>query len=200
MFDLSTLIEKQVLKRKCMLLRSLKISFESLMFERSASTSASWQFSFSSGTLTMFCRHLLECLLDGAAGLDGVSSSGSGATARSSSTDTQQSSGVPIAALVWSLIVSVLNSLNEFKSVREQMPSSSGPADTYETILIEWIFFSLRHHCLLVQIETLLNAREPSSSGNSNNNDQVPLIVRHFNSNAFLRDAEFVHDFLLYIK
>lgn len=164
MFDVSTLIEKQVLKRKCTLLKSLKISLESLMFERSSTTS--WQFSFSSGNLTMFCRHILECVLDGA------ESAGS----------------------VWSLVSAVMtpatsSAHSEFKSVRDQMPSSNAPAaDSYELILIEWIFYSLRHHCLLVQIECLL--------ANTNHNS----LNRYYNPNSFLLDAQLVHDFMLYIK
>lgn len=185
MFDLSTLVEKQVLMHKCTLLRSLKISFESLMFERSASTSSSWQFSLSSGTLTMFCRHLLDCLLDGANADAGPGGGGGG--------------GVPVAALLWSLVVAVLGSLNEFKSVREQMPSSNGPADSYEVVLTEWIFYSLRHHCLLVQIQSLLAARD--TNNNTSDGPHHPLIIaRHFNPHAFLLDSDFVHDFLLYIK
>lgn len=193
MFDLSVMMEKQVLKRKCTLLRSLKVSFESLMFERSGSTS--WQFSFSSGTLTMFCRHLLECLLDGA---------GSSTTTTNSSPG-EPSNGIPVAALFWSLVMSVLGSLAEFKSVREQMPSSSGPAESYDNVLIEWIFFSLRHHCLLLQIQSLLTAPDNdliihNFHNSGTNSTRPPLLTRHFSQTAFLLDPDYVHDFLLYIK
>ena len=174
MLDMSELMEKQETKRKCTLLKSLKIALESLMFERSSAFFST--VTQSSGPLTMFCRHIVDCRLDGAR------------LARADVVDDSP-------RVFWSLCVHLLDSpdspvRNQFESARESSSSSSSSssASSHYSMLTDWIFYSLRHHCLLVQLEYLL---APANR---------PALASHFTPSAFLLDDLFVHDFLLYIK
>lgn len=170
---------RQDTRRKCILLKSLKISLESLMFERSAGGGGGgWSIGGGgggggmsgrgaavtvSGTLTMFCRHLVECLLDGAVGG---------------------------AHVFWSLLVKLLEDDPVFRSVRDQATTTTQtPPDSPGVLLTHWVLYSLRQHCLLAQLESLL--LEPA---------RRHLLAAHFAPTAFLLDPTFVHDFLLYIK
>lgn len=172
MLDLNFLIEQQDLNRKSNLLKNLKISLESLMFENNNNNNASSWTSFN-GSAIMFCRNIFEILKDGIRTAPNRAES----------------------EHLWLFLVLLLmpkpsqvpcdSAQNDFKSVQNQIGTKTNEKK-HEDLLIDWIFYSLRHHSLLNQVNFVLG--------------QVDRVREYFKPNSFLLDQSFVDDFLVYLR
>lgn len=161
---LNYLLEQQDLKRKSNLLKNLKMSLESLMLDKANSSPIS--FGTFNGNATMFCRYIFDILTDGVL-------------------------LAPVNQTVWSF-VSSLNSQADFKNVYSQLKirldsiEVEKTNENYESLILEWIFYSLRQCSFFIQLKCLLK--------------QERLLITSYAKNAFLRDSVYFDDFLVYIR
>ncbi|CAF0724176.1 unnamed protein product [Brachionus calyciflorus] len=137
MLDIPNLIKCQDLKRKALLLKCLKTTFESLMFNKRKFNSQMFTFN---GNLSLFVKDIIEILIDGLI---------------------ESETTTPYETL-WNLVTSILldspspsdtNPKNDFKIIFENLNFS----DT-QSILPDWILNSLRNQTFLNQIKFLFNS------------------------------------------
>jgi len=212
MFDTYSLTKQDESSHKLNLLKQIKLSIESLMFDSgTANYRSSWQ---NLGIINILARNILTILEDGIILTESMSSSpNSGGVTnnlmqKSSRSATLLSLGMfdeystgqkeMISQAVWSFVISVFNSdkleydqleksaRKDFEIVFSQIKQESA-SDTAEiNCTFSWITISLRQSIFLNQLAYLVR--------------DIQILEKFYKPNAFLMDRSFVNDLLNYIK
>jgi hypothetical protein len=211
MLDINTLIKQEDSNRKLNLLKQIKLSIESLMFDTTTNTNRSSCHSL--GIITILSRHVLAILEDNIDTTNDNMSNSPGTGANNSRSITQSSIEVTSLLLqnneiddaLWCFILFTFKSDNnnnnnnnnemiakkefeliytQIKRVKEQELADNMTNDF--NFAFNWILACLRQNLLFNQMSYLL--------ADSN------LIEKFYKPLAFLQDRLFVNDFLNLIK
>lgn len=209
MLDINTLIKQEDSNRKLNLLKQIKLSIESLMFDTTTNTNRSSCHSL--GIITILSRHVLAILEDNIDTTNDNMSNSPGTGANNSRSITQSSIEVTsllqnneIDDALWCFILFTFKSDNnnnnnqliakkefeliytQIKLVKEQELADNITNNNDFNFAFNWILACLRQNLLFNQMSYLL--------ADSN------LIEKFYKPLAFLQDRLFVNDFLNLIK
>jgi hypothetical protein len=211
MLDINTLIKQEDLNRKLNLLKQIKLSIESLMFDTTTNTNRSSCHSL--GIITILSRHVLAILEDNIDTTNDNMSNSPGTGANNSRSITQSSIEVTsllqnneIDDALWCFILFTFKSDNnnnnnnneliakkefeliytQIKLVKEQELADNMTNNNDFNFAFNWILACLRQNLLFNQMSYLLA--------------DLNLIEKFYKPLAFLQDRLFVNDFLNLIK
>lgn len=200
MLDINSMIKQDDSNHKINLLKQIKISIESLVFDASlTSNRSSWQ---SQGVMSILSRHILSILEDDLVMNDQNLSvscspinnykSPSRSTTISSIGTVELTSNSEMDQVIWTFVLYVFyNDSNELKendlSAKKDFEAIfSQLKDNNDHITLDWITLSLKQNVLLNQLVYLFNDKS--------------IIEKFYRSNAFILDRLYLTDFLNYIK